>query len=83
MLTRWTRGRAMLVDAQSARGLWVSVLGIGLHDAARGDDPAWPGSPDFEAVCDLAGVCPEQARAAFDRHRGQGQPRARRFAGRG
>ena len=39
--------------------LWRAVLVAGLHDAARGKDPAWLGSDDFAQVCDLAQLDPE------------------------
>ena len=59
--------------------LWRSVLHVGLTDAARGKDADWLGSPDFEAVCNLAGVNAEAVVHAFDAARlaqRRGRPRA-------
>lgn len=45
--------------------LWRAALVSGLHDAAKGDDPGWIGSPDFEQVCALAQVNPEAVLRAY------------------
>lgn len=45
--------------------LWRSVLLMGLHDAAKGQDTEWIDSPDFEAVCDLAGFDAQAVRERF------------------
>ena len=49
--------------------LWHAVAAHGLHDVARGQDQGWIGSPDFEAVCALAGLDPEAVAERFDADR--------------
>ncbi|MBC7164836.1 MAG: hypothetical protein H5U15_07535 [Roseovarius sp.] len=46
--------------------LWHAVAAHGLHDAAKGRDQGWLGSPDFEVVCALAGLDPEAVLSRFD-----------------
>ncbi|WP_147320219.1 hypothetical protein [Rhodobacteraceae bacterium W635] len=53
--------------------LWRSVLVLGLHDAAKGEEPGWIGSADFEEVCGLAQVEPQAVLRAYA---------SERFAGR-
>ena len=45
--------------------LWRAVLVLGLHDAAKGDDPGWIGSSDFVQVCHLAQVDPQAVLRAY------------------
>lgn len=45
--------------------LWRAVLVVGLHDAAKGIEPDWPGSPDFVTVCHLAKVDPQAVLTAY------------------
>ena len=49
--------------------LWRAVLYMGLIDAARGVDPGWLVSRDFNITCAMAGVDPEIVREAFDADR--------------
>ena len=49
-----------------ATHLWSAVLSHGLHDAACGRDVGWLGSPDFKAVCVMAGHDPAAVRDRFD-----------------
>jgi len=46
--------------------LWQAILAHALHDVAKGRDTSWLGSPDFEAVCALAGLDPEAVLSSFD-----------------
>ena len=45
--------------------LWRSVLIMGLHDAAKGREADWIGSPDFAHVCHLAQVDPQAVLRAY------------------
>ena len=45
--------------------LWRSVLIMGLHDAAKGREADWIGSPDFRHVCYLAQVDPQAVLRAY------------------
>ena len=49
--------------------LWHAILAHALHDTARGVDADWLSSPDFEAVCTLAGLDPQAVRTRFDPER--------------
>ena len=49
--------------------LWRAVVYLGLIDAARGVDPGWIGSRDFNITCAMAGVDPDEVRRAFDADR--------------
>jgi len=49
--------------------LWHAILAHALHDAARGKDAGWIGSPDFQLVCGLAGLAPEAVAERFDPER--------------
>jgi hypothetical protein len=51
------------------KAVWGAVLLYGLHDAARGRDTDWIGSPDFETVCSLAGVDPDAVICAYQPER--------------
>jgi hypothetical protein len=56
--------------------LWRTVLRAGLHDAAKGVDPDWLGSDDFNAVCHLAGMDPGAVLDAYAPERFQRLPKA-------
>ena len=45
--------------------LWRTVLVLGLLDTARGEDPDWLQTKDFEFVCELANMNPDRVRAVF------------------
>ena len=45
--------------------LWRAVLLSGLADVAKGRDPRWLRSRDFDQVCALAMVDPDAVRAAY------------------
>lgn len=49
--------------------LWRAVLYMGLIDVARGVDPHWMASRDFTITCAMAGVEPDEVKAAFDADR--------------
>ncbi len=49
--------------------LWHAILAHALHDVAKGRDTGWLGSPDFEAVCTLAGLDPQAVLSRFDPER--------------
>jgi len=49
--------------------LWHAVLAHAIHDAAKGKEMDWLSSPDFEAVCALAGLDAEAVRTRFDADR--------------
>ncbi|SFP35029.1 hypothetical protein [Tranquillimonas alkanivorans] len=50
---------------EAERVLWLSVIYVGLQDAARGQDPHWLYSDDFKTVCALAQVDAFFVRLAF------------------
>ena len=54
--------------------LWRAVLVLGLHDAAKGDDPGWIGSSDFVAVCHLAQVEPDAVLRSYAPERFERRP---------
>jgi len=45
--------------------LWRAVLVAGLHDAAKGIQRDWLGSPDFVIVCYLAQIDPQAVLTAY------------------
>ena len=57
-----------MTDTPEAR-LWHAVAAHALHDAAKGKDVEWLASPDFAAVCTLAGLDPEAVATRFDADR--------------